>query len=111
VIFAAAGVHILLRRERDRRREEHGEPPEEEPAREERTGPPASSPSARPGVRPWKAEEEDGDEKSTAGPGKRMSYEQRRRSHFVTSHEKRPKTARRKGSRTGDDSDSSEPTS
>ena len=111
VIFAAAGVHILLRREREHAREERGEPPEEEPAREERAGPAAASPPARTGLRPWKAEEEPTDDKSAAGSGKRMSYEQRRRSHFVSSHEKRPKPGRRKGSTTSDDSDSSEPAS
>jgi signal peptidase len=87
VIFAAAGIHVLLQRrraERPRGRRRSDDEDEEKP--------PPRTARASGAVRPWKAAAEpppEAEERSVPSSG-RMSHEQRRRSHFTSSRENRP---------------------
>jgi signal peptidase len=87
VIFAGAGIHILLRRRRARWKEARRRDDEED---EEEPLP--KGPRGVGAVRPWKATAEPPGpaEKREPPSSGRMSHEQRRRSHFVSSREKRP---------------------
>ena len=106
VIFAAAGLHFLLRRRhevggplRSRAEEDLEEP-------KERNRPaPAAPVRERATVRPWKPADDAPAGGDAAATPRRMSYEQRRRSHFVTTHERRPARPQKKR---GDRSDDSE---
>ncbi len=91
VIFAAAGLHILLRRRREerphrrRRSDDDYDANEEEPVR----------PRARSGsgpVQAWspRADVAEPDDPPAPRSSGRMSHEQRRRSHFTSSREHRP---------------------
>ena len=110
MIFAAAGLHFLARREREtglwrRRREddEEGAEPRE---------PSPKPPPVRTGVRPWKTADPPPEKASaTAAAPRRMSYEQRRRAHFVTAHERRLERPRKGKPKEPDESDGSESTS
>ncbi len=84
VIFAAAGVHLLLRRGREaragRRESDLGFEEEAPPPSARRPGP------ARPStVQPWQATPVD--ETEAAPSPRRVSYEQRRRAHFTSARE------------------------
>jgi signal peptidase I len=117
VIFAAAGVHLLARRGRRERAEPD---PEREPERPRRSPGPGDapterppSPASRPSLRPWKAADPPVDPPAPrrAPPPrpreeKPRSYEQRRRAHFVTSHEK--SLAPRKKAAKADDEEESD---
>ena len=111
VIFAAAGLHVLLRRRREerphrrrRRAEDDEEPPDEEaaPSRPRRILT-AVQPMKRP---PNPPDEEEAPPSRTTG---RASHEQRRRSHFTSSREHRPD--RRRSSETGGSDDPDGPDS
>ena len=101
VILAAAGVHVLLRR----RRELHGERDERSDETEDDEEPEAGEPPPRPRraptpVRPWsaaRAAAPDDDEEDRPAPAKarRLSYEERRRTHFVSPREARHDRHRR----------------
>ncbi len=107
VILAAAGLHYLFRREGLesplRRREE-------EEASEDGEEPPPKTPRRRAAVRAWRDETEpDEEEEPEAEPAptrpRRLSYEERRRSHFTSTRERRAARARRASSPEKDDSD------
>lgn len=120
IIFAAAGLHVLLRRARNREEDERDELPEpaaraERPARPVRAS--ASSdggapppPPVRRGpapVRAWQAPPEPttaASASSAPAAPRRMTYEQRRRAHFVTPREHRG--GRRRRPETQDESSS-----
>ena len=95
VIFAAAGVHLLFRRQhqRERWRASRDEEQEEVEDREERPPSPKSAPERTP-VRPWQAAPPPVRDVAEPAAPRRMSYEQRRRAHFVSSHEQRPSRRR-----------------
>ncbi len=92
VIFAAAGVHLLLRRGREARAAER----EADAAFDEERPPPTPRRSAPPrtAVQPWQATAVDETEEAPPGP-RRMSYEQRRRAHFTSSREQQRARRRR----------------
>lgn len=106
IIFAALGVHVLLRRESGRRhRRELDDEEEEEPlrarSRERKRAEPElgrpTPPRAGSSLRPWAgatAPRPSADDEPSARPH-RASHEQRRRSHFVTPHERPPSRRRR----------------
>jgi len=90
VIFAAAGLHFLLRRRRELRLGRRGRYDEDEEADLD------EAPRARrssTGLRAWKAEDEPPPStgRPAPHPARRLvSHEERRRSHFVSSREYRP---------------------
>ena len=113
VIFAAAGVHVLLRRRRETRaggRSRYADEDEdaEELEREDRDGHRRTAQRAGGGgMRPWQAERDAGVEpQDDPGPSaRRAAHEERRRSHFVSSRERRPARPHGKGNRRSGDDD------
>jgi signal peptidase I len=109
LIALAIGIHYVFRREgfesRLRRREEEAArpPPRDEDEDEEE---PTVGHRFMSALRPWNAEEEPEPEPKQRGAKPRPStYEERRRSHFV-SHHKRPRPhGRRTGRKDPDDDD------
>jgi signal peptidase I len=110
VILAAAGLHLFLRRARDRRGERDEREEDEEP-NEPGAGEPPPRPRRAPApVRPWSAArtsvDDDAEEPPTPRP-KRMTYEQRRRAHFVSPrearHDRHRRTVRKRPERDDDD--------
>ena len=108
VIFAGAGLHYILKRRheeerwtqiREERREkakDKDEPPAKPKEREKGPEPPSRP---RPAVRVWKPAEPAPPAPAAAtseGSPRRMSYEQRRRAHFVSDRERQREAARRK---------------
>ncbi len=110
IIFAGAGVHLLLRRigrDRERRRPR---PADEEEDDDEPVAPRRPvRPVAGRGVRSWQPPRSDADPEPRDAPARaarRVPYEQRRRSHFVTAREQNPDRRHRperKGGHTDDD--------
>jgi signal peptidase I len=112
VILAAAGLHLLLRRRRELRgeRDDRSEEVEEEEAPEAGEPPPRPHRAPTP-VRPWsaaRAAPPDDEEEVTPSPrARRLSYEQRRRTHFVSpreaSHDRHRRAARKRPPADDDD--------
>ena len=91
IIFAGAGLHVLLRRRRAehprvRRRYEGEDEEEPEPA------PRSKAPRGLGAVQPWKPAPEPAEpgEPAATRASARMSHEQRRRAHFTSTRERRP---------------------
>ena len=105
VIFAAAGLHVLLRRRRDAREDGRRRSARDEEEEDEDDGRAARSSRASGGVRAWQAApDEAGPPDGTAAAG-RSSHEQRRRSHFTSSRELRSSRRREQGSKAPHDPD------
>jgi signal peptidase I len=102
VIFAAAGLHILSKRSRERRARPRDRYDEEEDEGSGEAAPKASRGS--PGMRPWQATGDPPDTPTATSPG-RATHEARRRSHFVSSHDKRPGRRRPKDPRGSGETD------
>ncbi len=104
VIFLAIGIHLALRREgvesrlrkreEERRRRTVPDEEEEEPRRHRFLG----------ALRPWTADDSGATDAREAPPPRRtVSYEEARRSHFVTHRERPPSRPRRPGPKSPDD--------
>ena len=107
VIFAAVGIHFLVRRRTGRSRRRRWSEDEDEEGGEA----PRPAPRSEGAVKPWKPPTGPPEpaEKGDARPPARMSHEQRRRSHFASSRESRSSRRHGPGSRPSKDDDRSDP--
>jgi signal peptidase I len=108
IIFAAAGLHLLLRRARGSPRRSRARYDDEED--EEADEPAPRGAGGTSAVRPWKAGADPPDEGSFSAPRTtgRLSYEQRRRAHFTSSRFARPRRRQNQDADSSEDGDDSE---
>ncbi len=113
VIFAAAGIHLLLRRrsEETPRRGARGSAADEEEAEEDGSPPPGPRARASAGVRAWQAparKAADPADEPAPPPRRGGSYEQRRRAHFTSARDANPDRRHRPERRPADEDDDEE---